>query len=114
MSISISTHILDTSLGRPAGGVELELAQQNAAGAWDVIATEQTNADGRVGGFQIECGPEGGVLRLTFATSAYFERQGIATFYPRVTVEFRVSAADARHHVPLLISPFGYSTYRGS
>lgn len=113
MSITISTHVLDTSAGRPAGGVEIELAQQTEDGAWQVFAGGTTNSDGRAGKWTLDAAPPAGALRLTFATGAYFQRQGVATFYPAVTIEFRASAGE-HYHVPLLLSPFGYTTYRGS
>jgi 5-hydroxyisourate hydrolase / 2-oxo-4-hydroxy-4-carboxy-5-ureidoimidazoline decarboxylase len=111
----ITTHVLDTSTGRPASGMEFELARQTAAAErWMVIAQGTTNADGRSSGLPSDGPIIAGIYRLRFATGAYFERQGIATFYPHVTVEFRIDVATEKHHVPLLISPFGYSTYRGS
>ncbi|REK10944.1 MAG: hydroxyisourate hydrolase [Planctomycetota bacterium] len=113
MNISISTHVLDTSIGRPAGGLEFELARQNAEGNWDVLVERATDDDGRAGDLRADAQPPGGVFRLTFATGAYFKRMGVDTFYPQVSVEFRASP-DEHYHVPLLVSPFGYSTYRGS
>jgi 5-hydroxyisourate hydrolase len=104
----ISTHVLDTSRGRPAAGVAVVLERQEGDG-WSPVGEATTDADGRVG----ELAPAGageGVYRLTFDTGSYFE----AGFYPRVAVEFRVDDGAEHHHVPLLLSPFGYSTYRGS
>lgn len=104
----ITTHVLDSSRGIPAAGVAVQL--QDPEGA--VIAEGVTDADGRVpalGPESLEPGP----FRLVFATGAYFEATGIPTFYPHVTIDFVV--ADAGHyHVPVLLSPFAYSTYRGS
>jgi 5-hydroxyisourate hydrolase len=115
MSSLITTHVLDTSIGRPAGGMEFELTRRTpAADGWQVIAHGVTDADGRSTGLEIDGPLTAGIYCLKFATGAYFERQGVATFYPTVTVEFFVAAADTRYHVPLIISPFGYSTYRGS
>lgn len=104
----VTTHVLDSSVGRPAAGVAVEL--QDAAGV--TLATGTTDADGRVA----DLGPDSlapGAYRLVFATAAYFAASGTPTFYPRVTLDFTV-ADGAHYHVPLLLSPFAYSTYRGS
>ncbi len=103
----LTTHILDATSGTPATGVPVVL--RDLAGA--EIARGQTDADGRLG-----LGPdqlEVGDYTLTFATGLYFEGIGVETFYPTVTIAFTVSSA-AHYHVPLLLSPFAYSTYRGS
>jgi 5-hydroxyisourate hydrolase len=111
----ITTHVLNTSTGQPAVGVEFELAAHDATtDDWQVIAQGVTDADGRSGPLPIDAAQPGDIFRLKFATAAYFERQGVATFYPSVTVEFWIAAASPSYHVPLLISPFGYTTYRGS
>lgn len=105
----ITTHILDASLGRPAADVAVQL--QSAAG--EVIADGRTDADGRVK----DLGPEHlevGDYRLRFEVGEYFARTDTATFYPVVNIDFTVASADQHYHVPLLISPFAYSTYRGS
>jgi 5-hydroxyisourate hydrolase len=115
VSSRITTHVVDTSAGRPAGGMEFELARRTSAtDGWEVITKGVTNADGRSTALQIDGAPIAGVYRLKFATGGFFERRGIATFFPTVSVEFLISAAVEHYHVPLLISPFGYSTYRGS
>lgn len=104
----ITTHVLDATAGTPATGVPVRL--ETADGR--PIATGTTDADGRVA----ELGPDTldpGHYRIVFDTGAYFaDRQ--ATFYPRVVIDFRTSADQAHYHVPLLLSPFAYSTYRGS
>ena len=110
----ISTHILDTALGRPAGGVPVLLERVHEGGAAEVMRAV-TDGDGRVR----ELAPSGGSLvagtyRLTFDTEAYFSAQGVEGFYPLVTVLFTLRDPAQHHHVPLLLSPFGYSTYRGS
>ena len=110
----ISTHVLDISTGQPAGGLEFELARQTASGQWEALAQGVTDAQGRSAGLQIPGPVTVGVYRLSFAAGMYFERRGVATFYPTVTVEFHVTAAGERYHVPLILGPFGYSTYRGS
>ena len=105
---SLSTHVLDTSIGRPAEGVAVEL--QDAAGA--SLGSGVTDADGRVGSIGPEpLGP--GDYRLRFGSGDYFAGLGVVGFYPEVTITFTVSD-DRHHHVPLLLNPFGYSTYRGS
>jgi 5-hydroxyisourate hydrolase len=101
---TLSTHVLDTSRGRPAAGVAVRL--ENALG--EVLAEGVTDADGRVGRLGAEL--DLGAYVLRFDTGGYL---GEAAFYPEVAVAFRV-AADEHHHVPLLLNPFGYSTYRGS
>lgn len=112
----LSTHVLDTSNGRPAAGIGVRLEVEDAAAAgWRELARAATNADGRVA----QLLPPGTALaattyRLTFDVAAYHAAHGGAGFYPYVTIVFTVRDAAQHHHVPLLLSPFGYSTYRGS
>ena len=115
----ISTHVLDTALGQPAAGVPVTLELMGSgAGAVESgreIGRASTDADGRVR----ELAPSGAALvagryRIRFDTGAYFDAQGIHAFYPEVSVVFVVRDATQHHHVPLLLSPYGYSTYRGS
>jgi 5-hydroxyisourate hydrolase len=111
---TLSTHVLDTSLGRPASGVPMVLESQGEDGTWREAGRATTDVDGRAKGLTL-----GGVLtvglhRLTFDTGAYFRERGQRAFYPSVTVLFEVAAQGEHYHVPLLLSPFGYSTYRGS
>ncbi len=108
--MSLSTHVLDATSGRPAAGVAVQL-EEWAAGEWRPAAEARTDADGRVGTLG---DPAEGVHRLRFDTGAYFAAARVATFYPEVTVTFTVTDPGAHHHVPLLLSPFAYSTYRGS
>lgn len=114
--MSLSTHVLDTTLGRPAAGlaVTLEVACDGGAERFRTITTRTTDADGRIADLVARGALERATHRLTFATAAYFEAGGQPVFYPYVTVVFRVLDATAHHHVPLLLSPYGYSTYRGS
>ena len=105
--MSLSTHVLDMALGRPAAGLGVTL--RDAGGA--VLAEETTDADGRVGGLPA---PGAGVFTLGFATAAYYAASGRPCFYPSVEVRFEVTEPEEHHHVPLLLSPYGYSTYRGS
>jgi 5-hydroxyisourate hydrolase len=111
--MSLSTHVLDTSAGRPAADVPVSCAIRDGA-TWRLLTERRTDRDGRVG----DLIPPGeltvGVHRLTFATSVWAEANGTSTFYPEVVVTFTVAAPDEHHHVPLLLSPYGYSTYRGS
>jgi 5-hydroxyisourate hydrolase len=113
MSVShVTTHILDTSIGRPAPGVAVELEARVGDG-WVGIGTGLTDADGRVK----ELGPErleSGAYRLRFDTAAYFAGIDTDAFFPEVVLTFLVDAEQAHYHVPLLLSPFAYSTYRGS
>jgi 5-hydroxyisourate hydrolase len=106
---TISTHVLDTSLGKPAQGIPVELEYGGA-----IIGSGQTDADGRVSNL-VGSGAslEPGDYRLTFDVRAYFERTKRNAFYKIITIEFSIQKAE-HYHVPLLLSPFGYSTYRGS
>ena len=110
----ITTHVLDTSRGRPAAGVPVTL-EREAAGGWQIVGKGTTNTDGRISDLvanDAAIGP--GIYRLTFSTDAYFSSQNIQSFYPQVTVTFKIEDASQHYHVPLLLNPFGYSTYRGS
>jgi 5-hydroxyisourate hydrolase len=119
---TISTHILDTSLGKPAGGVRVALervhAAENTARGMAMsmpsgVATASTDANGRIAAMS-DSPIEPGTYHLRFDTAEYFSRTGCPVFYPEVVVTFRIDAADEHFHIPLLLSPFGYSTYRGS
>jgi 5-hydroxyisourate hydrolase len=110
----LTTHVLDLRLGRPAAGVAVWLERRDASGAWHLVASGATNDDGRIPELLPENALTTGAYRLTFDTGSYFKAQQIEHFYPQVAVEFLVNDAERRHHVPLLLSPFGYSTYRGS
>ncbi len=109
----LTSHVLDTALGQPARGLALRLEVQEPAG-WRQLASAVTDADGRAGDLLAGARLEARSYRLTFETGAYFAAAGRASFYPRVEVTFEVTAPAEHHHVPLLLSPFGYSTYRGS
>jgi len=110
----ITTHVLDTARGRPAAGLAVVLESEEA-GAWREIGRGVTDADGRVKSLLPSGTPlSAGAHRLTFATGPYFAAQHVTAFYPQVTIVFSVSEPTQHHHVPLLLSPFGYSTYRGS
>jgi 5-hydroxyisourate hydrolase len=108
----VTTHVLDATAGRPAAGVVAALERQTGA-HWQEVSSGRTDADGRISDF----GPEDlepGVYRVTFATGPYFADRGQPTFYPEVVIPFRVDDPDVHYHVPLLLSPYAYSTYRGS
>ncbi|MFE2110653.1 hydroxyisourate hydrolase [Kitasatospora sp. NPDC059463] len=109
----ISTHVLDTSLGRPAEGVPVELALRTADG-WQVLGTTATDSDGRAR--DLPDVAAGSVVRLVFDTAAHLARTagGDPPFFPEVSVVFTVAPAQHHYHVPLLLNPFGYSVYRGS
>ena len=108
----ITTHILDLTNGTPAAGVPVTLERLEAAG-WAMLGRVTTDQDGRVrDGFPAP--PAAGRYRLTFSTGDWFAGRGIASFHPEVIVVFEVRDPRQHHHVPLLLSPFGYSTYRGS
>ena len=111
---SITTHVLDLAGGRPAAGVAVHLEALGDDGGWRPLGRGRTDADGRVREWPGADEPSPGIHRLTFATGAYLEETGLPAFYPEVSVVFRVAEAGQRYHVPLLLSPFGYSTYRGS
>ncbi|NEK60074.1 hydroxyisourate hydrolase [Geodermatophilus sabuli] len=105
--MSVSTHVLDAVLGRPAAGMAVRLL----AGE-DLVAEGVTDADGRCRLTEAATGP--GPHRLVFATGAWSAGEGRETFYPEVVLTFAVRDPDEHHHVPLLLAPFAYSTYRGS
>ena len=109
---AVTTHVLDAALGRPAAGVAVQLDRRTADG-WAEVASGATDADGRIR----QLGPdavEPGAYRLLFATEAYFAETDRVGFYPEVTVAFTVTEGGGHYHVPLLLSPYAYSTYRGS
>lgn len=104
----ITTHVLDTARGRPAPGVPVTL-EFKSEGQWTTIGSGATGGDGRLGDLVaagVKLRP--GEYRISFATAAY------STFYPRIEVTFAIDNASEHYHIPLLLSPFGYSTYRGS
>lgn len=113
MTSAITTHVLDTSKGVPAQGIEVRLEGPINDDRAPLVAVATTDADGRV----TSLGPEGlqpGTYRLTFRTGAYFTAVGRETFYPEVLVVVALTDPEQHYHLPLLLSPFSYSTYRGS
>ncbi len=109
----ITTHVLDTSLGRPAAGVPVILEMQKAGG-WHEISKGATDGDGRLQHLLEPGAMLAGIYRLTFETSVYFHARKIHGLYPQVTIEFQVADPKEHYHIPLLLSPCGYTTYRGS
>lgn len=116
--MGISTHILDTSRGRPAADVAVSLEWLGANG-YELLGEGRTDADGRQRTL-VPLDAEGkprvraGRYRINFAVGAYFAARNEKSFYPSVSIEFEIDAPDEHYHVPLLLNPFGFSTYRGS
>jgi 5-hydroxyisourate hydrolase len=111
--MGLSTHILDTALGRPATGVSLTLAKLEAD-AWSDVGNGTTDADGRCKTLLGEAQIEAATYRIRFATAEYFATQKLAGLYPYVDIVFSVTDPAQHHHIPLLLTANGYSTYRGS
>lgn len=112
---AITTHVLDTSRGRPAAGVAISLEARDDDGTWSFVGSGSTDDDGRLrtlipSGVALEAR----VYRITFDTGRYFEKLGVEGFYPEASIVFQVRDPSQHFHVPLLLNPFGYSTYRGS
>lgn len=110
--MTISTHVLDVSLGKPGGDIEVVL-EYKADGGWQELARERTNSDGRtpkMGDGTIK----NGVYQLRYDTEAYWKKRNIQGFFPSVTVSFEIVDSDQHYHVPVLLSPYSYSAYRGS
>jgi 5-hydroxyisourate hydrolase len=111
---TLSSHVLDAVSGRPARGVPVRLSALDAGGEWKTLADTVTDDDGRVRRLSPEGPLAAGTYRVTFDTRTYLETVGRPVFYPRVDVVFVVGPGAEHYHVPLILSPFGYSTYRGS
>ena len=110
----ITAHVLDTALGRPAAGITVRLDGPGAGGELVNLASAVTDSDGRVRELLTPGALRAGCYRMTFETEPYLLAQGRPVFYPRVEVLFQVQHVHEHYHIPLLLSPFGYSTYRGS
>ena len=110
---SISTHVLDTSLGKPAAGIPVCL-ERNHAAEWRLIGASETDHDGRCSGLLQTATLTCGTYRLIFDTRSYFESQSIPYLYPEITITFLVRDAETHYHIPLLLGPNTYTTYRGS
>jgi len=111
--MGLSTHILDTALGRPAAGVALVLAQETADG-WSEIGTGSTDADGRCRTLLGERALERTTYKLRFEVAPYFAAQKMTALYPFVEIVFRIADPSQHYHIPLLLAANGYTTYRGS
>ena len=113
MKSPITTHILDTSLGCPAANVKVHLEREDGT---DLVplAEGTTDHDGRIGDLIENGSLQPGTYQIRFDTQSYFDAQNRDCFYPSVTIRFSVKQTDEHYHVPLLLNPFGYSTYRGS
>lgn len=112
MTSAVTTHVLDAARGAPATGIAVHLEAADGD-KWVSVAEAATDDDGRVR----ELGPQQvdpGTYRLTFETGEYFRRRDVDTFYPQVQITFAIQDSAQHYHVPLLLSPFAYSTYRGS
>jgi len=118
--MTLSTHVLDATTGRPAAGVGVRLdcatGEWSDHAGWVPAGQGQTDADGRLRLASQDGAADfdPGIYRITFGTGAYFTARGSASFYPEVTITFEMTARDEHYHVPLLLSPYAYSTYRGS
>jgi 5-hydroxyisourate hydrolase len=111
----ISTHVLDTTRGKPAKGVSVRLARLEVSGDWSAVAEGRTDQDGRCS--ELLSGDQllrAGLYRLTFDTESYFNAQKIDGLYPLVEITFQVRQGESHFHIPLLLSPNGYTTYRGN
>jgi 5-hydroxyisourate hydrolase len=111
----ISTHVLDTVLGKPAAAVPVGLEKQDGQGGWSLLTSSHTDNDGRCS--QLLADDKvlaAGRYRLTFDTASYFASRKIETLYPVVQITFQVRDGESHFHIPLLLSPNGYTTYRGS
>ena len=106
----ISTHILDTMHGDPAANVSVTLEKLEGS-AWKVLEEAKTNDDGRIA---FGCDSVAGDYRLTFNSDEYFKGKGVEHFFLATPVAFRITDTNRKYHVPLLLNPYGYSTYRGS
>ena len=109
----ITTHVLDIAAGRPGKGITVDLEQRDEGG-WHLVGAGATDDDGRLRTLT-PAGPVAtGIYRIRFHTGAYFAAHGAAGFFPVVEIQFNVADGTQHYHVPLLLSPYGYSTYRGS
>lgn len=109
----ITTHVLDVSLGRPARGIAVRIARQDGDG-WNELGSGETDADGRASQLLAPGSLSAATYRISFELAPYFAASSRKSFYPSVDIVFVVESTTEHYHVPLLLSPFGYSTYRGS
>ncbi len=109
----ITTHVLDTAVGKPAKGIAVTLERQDKK-QWKTIGKGKTDADGRLKTLMKEGSLTAGFYRLTFDAGPYFRRHNVQAFYKQIPIQFQIHGSEQHFHVPLLLNPFGYSTYRGS
>ena len=110
----ITTHILDTTAGKPVRGVTIVLYQQQNDGEWKEVSKGITNEDGRIPDLLAkDFVLPFGIYKMKFETKEYFDTQFIPSFYPYIEIIFEITTIE-HHHIPLIVSPFGYSTYKGS
>lgn len=109
----ITTHVLDTAAGRPGRAIAIEL-ERDDGGRWQPVGAGVTDDDGRLRTLTPSGPVAPGVYRIRFHTGAYFAAHQLTGFFPVVEIQFTVADGTQHHHVPLLVSPFGYTTYRGS
>lgn len=112
-SFQLSSHILDINTGAPASGVKIQLYKLTNSGEWKLVEEKITDKDGRIKDFLKYGNDNKGIYKLNFIVKPYFESKGQNSFYPFIEVVFEINSED-HFHVPLTLSPFGYSTYRGS
>lgn len=110
----LTTHVLDTARGCPGADIAVTLDRLDDAGAWRPVSAGRTNADGRLPGLLPPGALARATYRLRFDIDGYNAQLGQQGFYPYAEIVFRVTAPEQHHHVPLLLSPYGYQTYRGS
>ncbi|XP_021954006.1 5-hydroxyisourate hydrolase isoform X1 [Folsomia candida] len=110
----LTSHILDTSRGRPAAGVLVKLFKRGADGNWVFITEQSTNNDGRIGNLISGAQFTPAIYKLNFDTKSYFTSKGEKTFYPFIDVIFEIEKPEEHYHVPILLNAYGFSTYRGS
>ena len=111
----VSTHVLDTAQGKPAKGVAVRLERRESAGNWVVLGSARTDGDGRCDQLLPDNDTlRAGLYRLSFDAASYHAAQNVEGLYPLVEITFQVREGESKFHIPLLLSPYGYSTYKGS
>ena len=110
----ITTHVLDTSLGQPAQGLTITLSQRDLHNGWIELTSGVTNDDGRITDLLEPGQLTAGIYQMSFDTGGYHLNLGVEGFYPEAVITFEVKNPAQHYHIPLLLSPYGYSTYRGS
>jgi 5-hydroxyisourate hydrolase len=112
---AITTHVLDTSRGRPAAGVGVVLERSTGRDMWSAVGRGDTDGEGRQRTLMADGAPlRPGVYRLTFDTRRYFDEIGARTLFPSVVITFETAPGESHYHLPLLLNPYGYTTYRGT